>query len=568
MLPHVTRLITPKHEHRWLALILISLHGVLWWDLTTWLAQLLLLGHFACFLLWQPFWRQHNLPNLIHLSVFGLGVGSMVLLFNPWLITLWQIILLGLLGGRDLVKPLDRFVNMSAVTFLTLDLLIINIHQLFVVDTSMWLYWRSLDAYNLLQYSLLIIPLSFLLINTDDSYEHRHHVDFFHGLTLALLVILIATGSLVIMYHTQVSYPLAVFEMTLGMALFILTISWLWVVLAGEQGLDYVWTHHLLNVGNSFERWLDELAQPSNYKELTAQQFLTTGFEQLARLPWVTGLSWQSLYGAGQLGGTSKHHLNIAVQSIEVTVYAHYRISGSHYFHVKILVQLLEYFHQAKRREEAFAQQAHLQAIHETGAKLTHDIKNLLQSLHAISSVIETCQPAQFGDTQRLLQGQMPHLTQRLKRTLDKLQKPTEFSYSDVPISLWWGNLLARYRKQHIEFKGVLGEYDPLIPEDLFDNVAENLLQNVLMKRKREPDLQILVTLQIDAQQIALLVCDNGSPIPEDIVQNLLSQPVSSRDGFGIGLYQAAKQLGNTGYELNLKENVAGQVCFELVGKD
>lgn len=38
-----------------------------------------------------------------------------------------------------------------------------------------------------------------------------------------------------------------------------------------------------------------------------------------------------------------------------------------------------------------------------------------------------------------------------------------------------------------------------------------------------------------------------------------------SRDGFGIGLYQAVKQLAHTGYQLNLSENVEGEVCFELV---
>jgi len=222
----------------------------------------------------------------------------------------------------------------------------------------------------------------------------------------------------------------------------------------------------------------------------------------------------------------------------------------------------------ARRREAAFAQQAHLQAIHETGAKLTHDIKNLLQSLHAITSVIESSPPKKFGDTQRLLQGQMPHLTQRLKRTLDKLQKPAEFSYSHVPVTLWWDNLKARYRKSQIEFSDHKETENILIPEDLFDNVSENLLQNALTKRQREPELQINVLLHISKRCLQLTVCDNGSPIPEEIANQLFSQPVPSRDGFGIGLYQAVKQLAHTGYKLKIVEDIEGQVCFELASTE
>jgi C4-dicarboxylate-specific signal transduction histidine kinase len=233
-------------------------------------------------------------------------------------------------------------------------------------------------------------------------------------------------------------------------------------------------------------------------------------------------------------------------------------------FHIRILIQLLEHFHQAKRRERAFAEQAHLQAIYETGAKLTHDIKNLLQSLHAIASVIQTSQPTQFGTTQRMLQGQIPHLVQRLKSTLDKLQKPTEVSYVKVPLDLWWENLNARYRKMNIHFVLEKNVENTMIPEELFDSVAENLLQNVLSKRKREPDLQIKVILQVDNHHLNLSVCDNGTVIPAEIANQLFSQPVSSRDGYGIGLYQLAKQVSNLGFTLKIDKNAEGRVCFRF----
>jgi len=560
----------PKHEHRLLGLVLVTLYFAQWWDFSSIVSRLLLSVHFGLFLLWQPLWGRQEAINVKKLLFFLTLLTTFIISFNPWLITLWQIVLIGLMGGRDFVKPRDRLVNIAAIIFLVLNLFVINIPQLFVIEELAVLSQLPLDSQLLIRYSLLVLPISFLFVSTENSLIHRSYIDFFHALTLSLLIIIIALGSLVLMYHSHYDYPFAVFQMSLSVAVFILITSWLWVLFSNHHDIDQVWTQHLLNVGGAFEQWLDNLARPEHYKSLSPQNFLLSGLEHLVTLPWVSGVAWNSIYGEDCLGNTDeKHHVVLKAQSLEVTIYAYHRINSSHYFYVKLLVQLLEHFHQAKRREEAFAQQMHLQAIYETGAKLTHDIKNLLQSLHAISSAIETCQPSQFGDTQRLLQGQMPHLTQRLKRTLDKLQKPTKSSYMNIPVTLWWDNLQARYVKQNIEFNsnGQLDNF--LIPEDLFDNVLENLLQNALMKRKREVGLEIDVSLFINNGRLSLTVADNGSPIPEDIASTLLSHPVvSSQDGFGIGLYQAAKQISHAGFKLLVSENVAGQVCFELINEE
>ena len=555
-------IIPPKHQHRLLGLILISLHSVLWWDFinvaySKILLPIILIIHFSLFVLWQ--WDKFSSCNLRTMMLLGIVTSIVIIFPNIWLITLWQLILLALIGGQDVVKPHDRFVNIAAIIFLSLNLFTINLYLLFNINEL------ALINTPLFQYGLLSIPLIFLFISTDNSHEHRYYIDFFHGLIVVMIVTIIALGSLVLMYSSNIILPLAIFQMCLIVTILFLAISLFWLILIKGQGIDYLWRRHLYNIGSALEQWLEDVAQPSNYKNITPQEFLHLGFEKLLTLSWVEGITWHSLYGEEMLG--HQNDLNkviITIQSIEVIIYSNYRINASQYFQVKILIQLLEHFHQAKRREAAFAQQAHLQAIHETGAKLTHDIKNLLQSLHVITSVIETYPPTQFGNTQRLLQGQMPRLTQRLKRTLDKLQKPAEFSYSHVPVNLWWGNLLARYRKSQIEFTDYTEDENILIPEDLFDNVSENLLQNALMKRKREPNLYIKVGLYIEKGRLQITVCDDGSIIPDDIAKNLLMQPVPSRDGFGIGLYQAVKQLANTGYKLEIMKNTEGQVCFEL----
>ena len=61
-----------------------------------------------------------------------------------------------------------------------------------------------------------------------------------------------------------------------------------------------------------------------------------------------------------------------------------------------------------------------------------------------------------------------------------------------------------------------------------------------------------------------LTIRDTGDAVPKAVATRLFSVPVPSRNGLGIGLYQAAKQAEQAGYTLQLVSNVAGNVCFEL----
>jgi sensor histidine kinase regulating citrate/malate metabolism len=79
-----------------------------------------------------------------------------------------------------------------------------------------------------------------------------------------------------------------------------------------------------------------------------------------------------------------------------------------------------------------------------------------------------------------------------------------------------------------------------LVPTALFDSVADNLLQNALLKRQSEGELRIEIALTADAS--VLSVCDSGSAIREEVLADLLRAPLASENGLGIGLYHAARQ--------------------------
>jgi sensor histidine kinase regulating citrate/malate metabolism len=123
----------------------------------------------------------------------------------------------------------------------------------------------------------------------------------------------------------------------------------------------------------------------------------------------------------------------------------------------------------------------------------------------------------------------------------------------------WWARLQDRYAHVPVDWQGA-AEPGATLPAGLFDSVAENLLQNALAKRLREPGLVIAVAFV----GCELIVSDSGSAIPNDLANALMNEPVSSDDGLGIGLYQAARHAESLGYRLALAENQAGSVVFRL----
>ncbi len=196
------------------------------------------------------------------------------------------------------------------------------------------------------------------------------------------------------------------------------------------------------------------------------------------------------------------------------------------------------------------------QAIYETGARVTHDVKNLLQSLQVLCYA--AAQPGDAAEVAGLLRRQLPQIADRLKATLDKLQSPQGDDSEALDAVEWWRRLQDRYAHARIDWQGG-APAGQRIPKALFDSVAENLLQNAWPKRQREPGLCIAVTF--DAA--GLCVADNGSAVTPDLLP-LLREPVASEDGLGIGLYHAARQAAELGYRLVLAENRPGRVAFSL----
>src|SRR3989441_1221343 len=206
-------------------------------------------------------------------------------------------------------------------------------------------------------------------------------------------------------------------------------------------------------------------------------------------------------------------------------------------------------------------QPSYVQAVHETGARMTHDIKNLLQSLNVLCAVAARDHGRDSAELQALIRRQLPLITQRLSETLAKLQRPNAAGETYVPAQAWWDALGRQYRGEGVEFEARNLPQDARLPRSLFDSAADNLIRNALAKRAT----RVHVSLDWDSS-IALRVRDSGSAVPREMESTLMRAPVESASGLGIGLYQAARQAESSGYRLVLETNRDGDVCFALTG--
>jgi signal transduction histidine kinase len=341
----------------------------------------------------------------------------------------------------------------------------------------------------------------------------------------------------------------------LGAALMVLGV--LWSPRMGFVGLQASFSRYVLSIGTPLEEWLKQIA-------LTAQQeqnpatFLERATAYLVEMPSIAGISWLSEEGHGNSGVSSQYRVELEEDDLVITLFTHKHISPTVLLHMKMLVQVLGHFYQAKRREQRLREMTRQQAIYETGARLTHDLKNMLQSLFALTSVAQH----DSAKAQPILKNQLPILTQRIESLLAKLKAPSEDAEDiKMPLSTWWESVGQRHQHRGIEWFAHQMS-DDLIPAPMFDCVLDNLLENASNKRLREPSIRISVKLT--TEPLALEVTDTGSAVPDNIACNLLRTVVPSEDGLGVGMYQAARWAQQMGYRLILKENREGAVRFEL----
>jgi len=543
-------------SERWISLgMLLTLHLALWAGVESIWSRPFLFAHFGLFLMWQPLWRgEEKLSTRSSAIIIGASVLAMVWL-NWWILAFWVSGLFALVGGRVFAfqSIWQRLRYLLVMGYLLADMLVWLTPQLFMLSAAVE---ASKDLMQVVLPLLLVVMV--LMPHETERLQKTQAVDLIYSLLLFMMLTLLVLGSLAFMSLGHATYFNALLRTLFSMALLLFVLGWLSNPRMGFAGFQAISSRYFLNIGTPFELWLKQLAKTAQH-ENSPHTFLDIAAGHLAELPWLSGLTWECEGGKGAYGARSPHFIDVADHDLHLKIFTRQRMAPTMLMHIHLLSQMLAFFYQTKRREQRLREMVLLQAVHETGARLTHDLKNMMQYLLTLISIARQ-QPAQ---AQHILQNQLPELAQRIELILGKLKVPQEeVDMSTMPLAAWWQKLQQRHQYRDLQWEYAGSDSERLIPLALFDSIADNLIDNARNKRMRESSLKVTVSLR--SQPLILSVCDSGVPIPEDVAAKLLHTVVDSEDGLGIGLFQAARWAEQSGFRLLLQENRAGRVSFEL----
>lgn len=551
-----------NNSHRILALMLLALHAFLiWGEQARYLQDTFFLCTYGFFLMWQPIWKSTEKLSLPAITLF-LTIGVIGFFYaNLWITAVWLSLLFGLLGGRVFSEESksNRVIHILAASYILSMLLL-------------WVVPKLLNASNDLEAAnfvityltpLLVIAIFFIPNTTLTKKTQLPVIDFFYTLLLTLGAVLLVLTSFAIGSINSVHYIKILFMTIFGLAFGLLVFSFFWKPNTRFSGVELLMSRYLLSIGMPFEVWVKNIAALGEI-ESTPNGFVQAAMAEMTALPWVSGVNWMADETQGKLGETSQHVTNFNFKDFHMSLHTRWQISPALYVHVKLLTQIMGEFYEAKRREETLRQNAYMQAFYETGSRLTHDIKNILQSVGTLVSAAEQTEDKDNAALLTLIRKQLPVLNQRIASTLDKLKAPGEDKKRLEKMSAWWKDLQLRHNRDEVDF--VADELPKLdINAEVLDSVLDNLLNNALEKVKYQPGTLIEVEMHNDpVLGFCIDVTDTGKSMTAQVANDLFKKHIASPNGLGVGLYHAAQDAKQAGYGLSLMSNVNGAVRFRV----
>jgi hypothetical protein len=518
-------------------------------------ARALLLAHLGLLLLWQPFLRAEQRVSPTQGLILSLVAVGLMLRLDWWLLAFWVVIIAGLVGG----KVYQHHAKWQRRGYLVMLAYLLALLAIVILPEIAPRREITAETRRAAEY---VLPFAFVLIALfpaePEAAESAQIIDFFYSVFLMLILVVVILGSFTFMSLTRSSYLESLTYTVFLTAAAVLLVGLAWNPRSGG-GLGVFFSRYLFSIGLPVERWLQVLAQLLQV-ESQPQRFLEQAVVALGELPSVAGAAWRAGTVRGERGDRTPNVVEFANGELELRIFSRYRLGPALQWHLHLLGQLLGEFYIAKLREEKLREASYLQAVHETGARTTHDIKNLLQSLNVLCSVATGADYRDSTQLNALVRRQLPLVAQRLAQTLERLQRPQVEPESYVAAAHWWDAIARQYQSEGVEFVPSRLATDARVPRSLFDSVADNLIRNALAKRTAESGVRVSVSM--DAA--GLRVCDTGSAVPSEVEAGLLRSPVPSSSGLGIGLYQAARQAEAAGFRLALEKNRDGEVCFAL----
>lgn len=566
-MPTLPNQLASTANRRWIFLAFLGvLHLVFLQEPTTPLGRLLFLSHIGLGLLWQPFVQPRRRVGFAGTVMVVLSAALLAYFLNWGLLLLWAMLLAGVAGGKVFLFPdrWERLFHLLALGYLVTVVLALILPQLLVASQ---LAEMALPDLMLYLSPLAFLGMAALPMGRSTPGDRAEIVDFIYGVLVFLLLAVIVLGSLSFSLFFKAIYAEALLTTLALVSGTLLLMGFIWDPRSGFGGLGAAMAQHVMSLGLPVEDWLESLAALSRNEE-DPDRFLASACTELPqRLPGVVGGSWDDQGGHHTFGEQQGHHLEFSSGRLKIGLVTRVHPSPGMRWHYDLVARILAEFYLGKWRAQEISRLSYIEAIHETGARLTHDVKNLLQSMDTLCAAAEQEGGMPSAGFHALLLRQLPEISTRLRQTLEKLSRPgIAVPAQPMPAANWLAALENRYAADWLVFSEE-GNLAACMVDDpaLFSSIAENLLQNIVEKRRNDPDITAELRLFCRENKLGLEVSDTGGDISDVIAAKLFKQRLPSENGLGVGLYQCARLAEQGGYRLKLAENRPGCVRFRLV---
>jgi len=381
-----------QFEQQILATLLLLLHSLIWIIKNPELHTSFTIVLYGLFLLWQPLWNKDTELKIATTLLPALLVLFFSYLYPPEFLFFFSLLLAGLIGSRLFSYTTTRAFDLLALSILTIEM-------------SVGVIPRTFEQISLpapfatyIQIIVLILILVFFFAPVPDrSHQTRSQIDLMHGMLTTTLVFLVLLGGIVISILYGVDYIDGLLLTVFIVSTLALGISWFWNPGIGYSGIGVLWNRYAMTIGGPFECRLQRVQEVKSVRTtlieepyISSNEFLQAACDDLVENEWLNSIQWQfatfSIQSGRKEGISFQHSLS---DNLTVTVFFKSNPGQALRQHTILLTRMAYQFYLSKKNQEKMRADEHFETIHHTGARLTHDIKNILQSIKTSINIVQ-----------------------------------------------------------------------------------------------------------------------------------------------------------------------------------
>jgi len=259
---------------------------------------------------------------------------------------------------------------------------------------------------------IILVPiiLFYFAPNYEGRKQKESQIDLMHGLLVSTLIFIVLLGGIVTNLLYGVDYIDGLLLTVFIVSTLTIGISWFWNPGLGFSGIGVLLNRYAMTIGGPFETWINTLTSLIEEHYLTPSEYLEAACEQLVENDWLNAIHWDFKSYKITVGEKRGTRLDYTLgEKAKAQVYFKSHPGTALEQHTILLIRMAYQFYLSKLNQEKVRTHEHFSTIHHTGARLTHDVKNILQSIKTSLNILELNQDSQKH--QKLLQTNLTQIS-------------------------------------------------------------------------------------------------------------------------------------------------------------